>query len=1852
MGVPFTFFKKNSTFATGALKVDAVFATDNSPAMQAFQGWLADNTVVTSLNDALISENIGLVDTDSTNITLSNRFSYTRMDSGQTVSNQYYIEVIFNDWINPSLGPITQGTRIIFRSNNVPYGDFGFPSFGKSYEVVGITKKDDIQIVGASYDGGTGKVTIITDIEHGYSVGDAVKIRGVIPTAYDSGTGITEITDISDTSFSYVASNPGVYVNGGFVYKLSKSLLLTEYLIGRATSTFTNGQTSINLNTVLGEISAGQTITGTGIPAGTTVNSYNSGTGVLQLSAPTTANATNTILNFKKQQINSQVVPVGAVCLASDNPGTGTTLNPFYFPNAGEVSNSRIITNSDPYYIFGDRSLRYFWSTFIDPTFTSTSSGLNVYSGWYQNATSDGSNTLFVSGYPAGGVTSQMIIGASQVTANEDTFNNIIKTFDTNRLVNNITVPGYNPRSKAALLVISASNEQGSVSATRDTSRGSETPGYTVRNVIDKIKDKNGYWIGIIGGDLNQQNQIQVYTEDSSDGIQGDPRGFIPILGAAGSIKPGIMISNITSNGSVVTVTTFHNHNFSDATGNIIPIGSTARVRIKNSIYEILNGIRNVTITGLREFTFPFSVPLPTVVSNPSTRSDWYGYVLCLSMLANVPNTFYRKSTLQYILPSGDTRTPNSQTRDRKEILSTIRVFDSQGLLTFFNSNVLGDFFIGLPGDSVTGTNYVAYNTESTNDIKFNIKVYNSAGAQFIEASLLDTGTTLVSIKQSFVISLYINEISATASGTVGSTTLTVSGITDLNPLTDADPPGDLGRPGVSTIQLDHILDGVGILPKTKVTTITDLGGGTYEVEIDKPLTQTITNQILYFSFPNTLKNILIYVNTKNNFKDMSGEVSFPGYGYFDTGLLSALQYGDVLTSSQLINPIIDVDNAFWNFSTTISSSGVSWVGTAITSTQEQQYTILANADFPGIGINARFRITRTTTQSYRVDILEYGTNFSVGETITISGSQLGGGPANDLVITVTKIDNLSYVILTTQSAHNFIPPAGRTDVRVSIKGNTPSAYNGVYEATVLDNFTLRYDLKDNPGTLTVPGTIRNVSIDVINDTFAFLNNKLFFNVDTAFDPVYPYLRNIISGTDLGNGNIQVTTNSPHNLVNGQEVAITGVLSTTGSWNTTKTTITVVDADTFNYPATGQLGTYIAEGYVTNPYMIVFGGVYTKNFDRIIFLNTSGVTIDGVPPQKSQDYLVRKINFRQLSNDGDIVQDGSQHDFFLTSTNTLAISNRTVNISSMVWSDRIVTVTTTEPHRLFAGNKIDVNGATPTDYNSTSAGDFILTVPSPTTFTYARLINPGAYINGASVTKNVSTSGEVLLGPSGGQTNPSRDIIKFSNITGIPGIDPSQDYYVRSFSAGSGQTQYATFQIGLTKTGPALAFTLTISASTFDTFTGKASITTAEPHFLETGNIVTITGVNSSLYNGTYAVEVISPFSFVYSVSLPSFTSAAPNTTNTTQFTTTISATNAIVTKRLTTTGLGTNVLNLRQTDVTNIVPGQLVTATTPGRIQAETLVTGFSASPATITISTNTIGAFTSQNQTSNDIQLNSNVAGARTIAVASATNLAVGQLVSGTNIPANTTILSINGNIIQLSNALTGAASGTITFRDNVTGARSIVYSTFTGTQAVGSLVVGTGIDPNTTIVSITGTRIVLTNSLSANTTGTYTLQPTPTSTNGSITGRTVTILNNTIQNQTTEFNGQVQLTSDLLGWDHPQLARSTAGALFFQLGFVKNMTGAYGTGTTTTISYAGTETNSGIVAGLEVYGYGIAPGTRVVTAGAGSITLDKPLVNTVSGLVGFARPGQVSIFPKYTQEFGRILGKTFAEWLFKIA
>ena len=92
----------------------------------------------------------------------------------------------------------------------------------------------------------------------------------------------------------------------------------------------------------------------------------------------------------------------------------------------------------------------------------------------------------------------------------------------------------------------------------------------------------------------------------------------------------------------------------------------------------------------------------------------------------------------------------------------------------------------------------------------------------------------------------------------------------------------------------------------------------------------------------------------------------------------------------------------------------------------------------------------------------------------------------------------------------------------------------------------------------------------------------------------------------------------------------------------------------------------------------------------------------------------------------------------------------------------------------------------------------------------------------------------------------------------------------------------------------------------------------------------------------------------------------------------------------------------------------------------------------------------------------ITSGVSGTYEIAVDSATNVAIGQRVSGTGIAPQTRVVGISGTNIYLDKALTGAASGTATFKVNVAENLTIGMS-------VSQTASPNGIAASTTIVGI---------------------------------------------------------------------------------------------------------------------------------------------------------------------------------------
>jgi len=151
-------------------------------------------------------------------------------------------------------------------------------------------------------------------------------------------------------------------------------------------------------------------------------------------------------------------------------------------------------------------------------------------------------------------------------------------------------------------------------------------------------------------------------------------------------------------------------------------------------------------------------------------------------------------------------------------------------------------------------------------------------------------------------------------------------------------------------------------------------------------------------------------------------------------------------------------------------------------------------------------------------------------------------------------------------------------------------------------------------------------------------------------------------------------------------------------------------------------------------------------------------------------------------------------------------ANAASTISTITNVGAVATLTTATPHGRTTGDSVTVQGATPADYN----GTFIITVTGASTFTYTMLTTPAS--------------------------------------TAFP---------VGAYTAGS--TLGITFSYRVDESGVAPVAISSITAGG-----SVATLTTATPHGLATGNYANLTGNTPAAYNGQYRITVTSPTTFTY----------------------------------------------------------------------------------------------------------------------------------------------------------------------------------------------------------------------------------------------------------------------------------------------------------------------------------------------------------------------------------------------------
>ena len=278
----------------------------------------------------------------------------------------------------------------------------------------------------------------------------------------------------------------------------------------------------------------------------------------------------------------------------------------------------------------------------------------------------------------------------------------------------------------------------------------------------------------------------------------------------------------------------------------------------------------------------------------------------------------------------------------------------------------------------------------------------------------------------------------------------------------------------------------------------------------------------------------------------------------------------------------------------------------------------------------------------------------------------------------------------------------------------------------------------------------------------------------------------------------------------------------------------------------------------------------------------------------------------------------------------------------------------------------------------------------------------------------------------------------------------------------------------------------------------------------------------------------------------------------------------------------------------TGLIAGQPITAAAGTGIPSGATISSFTANTITLSAAAtiNTTNTFTGI-VTSGSASITG---------VSSISGLASGQTITGTGIASGTTISSATGTTVVMSKAATANSTTTIT------GLVTSGSTSLTGVSSIsavinGQAITGTGIPAGTTVVSSSGTTIIMSNAATA--TSAVTVYGVITSGSSSITyvssftgvtaGQTITgpgIPTGTTVVSTSGTATNPNATIVMSNYASSSTSASTASP-----------TGIVTSGST---SITGVSSLSGVLPGLIIYGNGIPPGATIVSASGTTIVL----------------------------------------------
>ncbi len=218
--------------------------------------------------------------------------------------------------------------------------------------------------------------------------------------------------------------------------------------------------------------------------------------------------------------------------------------------------------------------------------------------------------------------------------------------------------------------------------------------------------------------------------------------------------------------------------------------------------------------------------------------------------------------------------------------------------------------------------------------------------------------------------------------------------------------------PGVNTLEIDNpsgVLEGLGIdRGDGQAIFINSISGNT--VTFTGNITNSRVGSTAEYTSVTGADVAPIGTGASFNFQRLNGNYVFLGvaeggqnYKVGDKVRIDGADLEGASTTNDIVITILATESG-GSISNTDSAVGISFTGTSASGAVT--YTALPQDATSGSGINSSFTVIRTdtgdsTAGTYSVSVVNPGSSFAPGDTITIFGGNLGGGAPNDLTITV-----------------------------------------------------------------------------------------------------------------------------------------------------------------------------------------------------------------------------------------------------------------------------------------------------------------------------------------------------------------------------------------------------------------------------------------------------------------------------------------------------------------------------------------------------------------------------------------------------------------------------------------------------------------------------------------------------------------------------------------------------------------------------------------------------------------------------------------------------------------------------------